>query len=315
MLLETINRLFKIVYQTPDVKTAVQCHQSLYAASLLATSADLLRLRSIDPLNILPTTSRYVSAEILANPIEWSSIQILLTPDGEQHFGQILKTYDLRQMDVSDRRQILQRLMAALGKRELLNDIGLQNVELRRRAEALRVLETIRQEKEDQQLQMIDNLVWFRDKNLSMGHLMEMLLIPPDDLKHYSISCLVFGAFVQAMKIMEYRTVFWKRITYFVDNNGERAEIIFHQCCKLISFYESILDHIKEYLGSVRQIELGNGEVEWIGDHLEFYQVRSIVCLMLCNSSFVRQRFADHLHGLELSVELRCDLYQVLLYE
>lgn len=305
--------MFEIVYRTPSLTTAPQCHQSLYAASLLATSADLLRLRSIDPLEHLPTTSRPNASDILASPIEWSAIQILLTPGGEQYLGQILKTYDL--MQLPDRRHFLQRVLSAIGKRELLNDIGLQSTELRRRAEALRILDTIQLEKEEMQFQMIDNLVWFRDVNLTMGHLLEILLITKDDLKHFSTSCLILGAFVQTVKNVDYRKVFWTHLSHLVDNDRGHGETIFHQSCVLIPFYDSILDHIREYLASVRLIDLGNGDVEWIGDHIEFHQVRRIVCLMVSKESLVRQRFADHLKEMELPAELRCDLFQFKLYE
>lgn len=317
-LLDTLNRLFEIVYTTPGHTTVDQWHKSLYAASLLATSADVLRLRSIDPLSHLPNTSRPIGAEILANPIEWSSIQILLAPGGEQQLGQILKTFDLMQIDEADRRQFLQRVLSAIGKRELLNDIGLQNAELRMRAESLRVLDLIQLEKEEeQQLRMIDNLIWFRDDvNLTMGHLLEILLVTQDDLKHYSTSCLVLGGFVQTMKHIDYRKVFWKHLCNMIENDRDDQNAkLFHKSCQLISFYESILDHIVEYLGSVCRMELGNGDVEWIGNHLEFHQVRRIVCLMLASSSGVRQRFADQLNEFGLSMELRCDLFQFWLCE
>lgn len=304
----------EIVHRTPQLRTAKQCQQSLFAASLLETTSDLLRLRSIDPLHHLPNTVRTVAADILKSPIEWSAIQILLAaPGGEHHLGQILNTYRLMQMDASDYGQLLQRVLAVLGEQELLNGIVLQIDELQRRAEALLVLETIQGGNEDTRLQMIDNLIWFRDDNVSLGHLLEVLLVTEDNPKYYSTSCLVLGAFVQTMKNLEYRKVFWQNLSQLVDNDHEAN--LFHKCCQVILFYESISDHIRQYLGTVRHTDLGNGELAWIGDHLEFHQVRRIVCLMMSKASVVRQRFAEQLNAFGLATELRCDLFHFLLYE
>lgn len=251
---------------------------------------------------------------MLQNPIEWTSIQILLTPTGEQHLGHILRTYELLQLTAADRRALLHRVLGTLGKRELINEVGLESIELRRRVEALSLLERIENGQHDvaSQSRMIDNLVWFRDKELSMGHLAEMLLVESADLQHYETSCLVLGAFVQVMNVEEYVPVFWQRLIAMVDE--EQGEHLFHRCCRVVQFYDSLVSHIQTYLKSVRQVDFGM-DVEWIGDRLEFSQIRRVVCLMLDNKSAVRQQFTNHLSGLDLDDILRRDLFPFLIYD
>lgn len=334
-LTETLNTLL-VFLARKDVTTINaddSVNQQLYAAIAGQTITTILNERGHSNINILADLRTLSTDAVLINdfedilddPIKWTSVNILAACDGEEHIDQISALHKTLSDDTSGIIRTLDRLMIAIGKNATFVSIAENISDFRLNINASNLLLKLHNIPLSQRGCAILRAIQLHSSDISLPCLLNIFLIKPDQFG-YTMSCHLYAAFVATMKERPmsgdpFLCRFWIQMQRYICNGNNENVILFHRCCRLRAFYDSLCQQIIDFITQLRRVDLPDNDYDYVGqdggvfEAVSFRTISMTLCLLVSSASPVKQKFEKFIESHGLCDILLADLFKCLIYD
>lgn len=336
-LTETLYKLLlfvapKNVVATNDDDDGV--NQQLYAATAVQTITTIMNERGQSNANILADLRRLSTDEVFLNdfddilydPIKWTTVNILASNDGEKHIEQISALHKTLTDDKSWINQTLDQLMIAIGKNAIFASIAEHNSEFQININAFNLLMKLHSLPLSHRGCAILRSTELRSSDISLPCLLNIFIITPNQFG-YTMSCRIFTAFVATMKerLMSddpsFLRRFWIQMQRHICNGNNENVVLFHRCCRLRAFYDSLCQQIIDFLTQLRRVDLPDNDYDYVGQEggvfeaVSFRTISMTMCLLVSSASPVKHKFEKLIESHGLCDVLLADLFKCSIYD